>query len=311
MPKEITHWLIAEEIVATLGQTSRLKKIITEYKHLYLVGAVLPDSLLYLKHGKDATTVIKKAEEIDNAPDSYFFIKNYFDTKIGRLTDAELSLLAGIVIHFFTDSVFHPFIYYFGGMNNANHFILETYADLYFKGESKPTHKWLFRNILSSCEIASEQLIETVYTIFFEPKSIEKKSIQRMLNLHAFIQAQFNNPFSRFILQVINKLPGIHMDEKVALFYPATKPKPGTFFNKKYEYEHPVTGETHLAGLEDLKKQVVKKGVSFFTSFFSKNPFHKEAFNALHDNANTGLPGKTLKDMRFFSEEADVMNVIL
>lgn len=310
MPKEITHWLIAEEVITGLEDTSRLKKIISGCKNLYLLGAVLPDSLLYMKFGKDAAAILKRANEIHNAADTFYFLKKYIDEYDGDLPDAEVALLSGIITHFCADSVFHPFTYFFGGKDAAKHFTLEVYTDLYFKEKNTPKHKWLFKNILKSVEINMDQLIEAVYKTFFKHKNIDKKSIIKMLGQHSFMQSQFDRLPSRIILHCINLLPGIDVNKYLALFYPATKPEPGTFFNKKYDYQHPVTGEHLVSGLDELKEKTVENVVSLFNSLSSKGKLHKEALKSLRVNANTGLAGKTSKDMRYFSDEMDVFKTI-
>lgn len=310
MPKEITHWLIAEEVIAGLDNTSPLKKIISGCKNLYLLGAVLPDSLLYMKFGKDAAAILKRANEIHNATDTFYFLKKYIEEYDGDLPDAEVALLSGIITHFCADSVFHPFTYYFGGKDAAKHFTLETYIDLYFKEKNTPSHKWLFKNILKSVEIDTDQLIEAVYKIFFKPRKIDKKSIIKMFNQHSFMQSQFDRVTSRIILQCINLLPGIDANKYLSLFYPILKPKAGTFFNKEYIYNHPVTREEFTSNLHALKNKTVYSLRTLFNSMYRDNKLNKEIIKSLRVNANTGLAGKTSKDMQYFSDEKDVFKII-
>lgn len=310
MPKEITHWLIAEEVFNGLDNTSYLKKIISCHKNLYLLGAVLPDSLLYMKFGKDAAAIRKRTNEIHNATDTFYFLKKYMDEYTGTVPDAEVALLSGIITHFCADSVFHPFTYFFGGREEAKHFTLETYTDLYFKGKKIPSHKYLFKNVLKSVEVDTDQLIEAVYKIFFKARKIDKESIKKMFTQHSFMQSQFDRMTPGIILQCINLLPGINMANYLGLFYPAFKPEPGTFLNRKYDYQHPVTGENLSSTLDELKKRTVDLVVSLFNGMYTGNTLHKETLSTLHGNANTGLPGKTIHDMHYFSEQDDIMKVI-
>lgn len=310
MPKEITHWLIAEEIFAALARDSASKRIIAAHKNLYLLGAVLPDSPLYMKRGSNRTAIQGRGSSIHDAPDSYAFIKNHFKNTGGTLPDAELALLFGIITHFCADSVFHPFVYFFCGKDRAKHFTFETYLDLCFKGGNTPSHKWLFKNILRAIETDKDQLIRSISSIFFNQDSLDHKSIRTMLDQHAFIQSQFDNPVSRIILRCFNLLPGINMDKPRALFYPVVKPEPGTFFNRKYGYQHPVTGKNLSADLDALKKKTVDTVVSLFNAMYTRKKFHNETLDALHGNANTGLPGKTIHDMQYFSETEDFMKVL-
>jgi hypothetical protein len=274
------------------------------------LGAVLPDSPLYMKRGSNRTAIQKRGSSIHDAPDSYEFIIKHFKNTGDAVPDAELALLFGIITHFCTDSVFHPFVYFFGGKDSTKHFTFETYMDLYFKGGNTPSHKWLFKNILHAVETDKDQLIRSISSIFFNQDALDHKSIQKMLDQHSFIQSQFDNPVSRIILQCFNLLPGITMDKHLALFYPAIKPEPGTFLNRKYGYQHPVTGKNLSADLDALKKKTVDTVVILFNTMYTKNKLLNEILDTLHGNVNTGLPGKTIHDMHYFSAAEDIMKVI-
>lgn len=310
MPKEITHWRIAEDVFAGLAQSSRLNTIINNYKNLYLLGAVLPDSLMYMKFGKDAAKILNRAREIHNAIDSYEFIKEYVAENDGMLPDAELAMLFGMITHFGADSSFHPFTYYFGGRSATRHYTLETYADLYFKEKKSPPHKWRFRNIIKSAEIEREKLADIILKIFFKGKNIEKKSIRSMLAQHGFFQAQYYKLETKLLFEGVNLLPGVDVGSYLALFYPYFKPKTGTFYNKEYEYKHPVTGEKLVATLDALKDKTVRAITSLLRSLYADDKFDQESLNALRTNANTGMAGKIESDMRYFSNEPDVFKII-
>lgn len=46
MPKEYTHWVLAEKIFLELPG-SQIKHLIEQNKNLYYLGAVIPDTPLY------------------------------------------------------------------------------------------------------------------------------------------------------------------------------------------------------------------------------------------------------------------------
>ena len=56
MPKELTHWILADRALARLSEGSRLREILLNNHDCYLGGAVLPDTLLHLNRGPHATT---------------------------------------------------------------------------------------------------------------------------------------------------------------------------------------------------------------------------------------------------------------
>jgi len=51
MPKELTHWMLAEKSLEQLESTGALHELIVAHRNLYLAGAVLPDTLLHLFYG--------------------------------------------------------------------------------------------------------------------------------------------------------------------------------------------------------------------------------------------------------------------
>jgi hypothetical protein len=52
MPKELTHWILADRALAGLSDGSRLRGLIQEHHDCYLGGAVLPDTLLHHVRGQ-------------------------------------------------------------------------------------------------------------------------------------------------------------------------------------------------------------------------------------------------------------------
>ena len=47
MPKEVTHWIIAEKIFQAMPKNSSYKAAIEQHKDVYYLGAVLHDALYY------------------------------------------------------------------------------------------------------------------------------------------------------------------------------------------------------------------------------------------------------------------------
>ena len=57
MPKEMTHWLIAGKALNRLKPGTEICNILENFKNLYHVGAVLPDTPAHILTGKEKNLV--------------------------------------------------------------------------------------------------------------------------------------------------------------------------------------------------------------------------------------------------------------
>jgi len=133
LPKEITHWILAEHALAGLGSESRLFGIIQANKNEYLGGAVLPDTLLHLFRGPYAAKSLDLAGRFhDTDVNSYLPLIKAESRLNNVIPDPYLSCLLGVISHIIADSVFHPYIYAMAGMDDiGRHYQQETDIDVF------------------------------------------------------------------------------------------------------------------------------------------------------------------------------------
>lgn len=109
MPRELTHWLIAEEAADRLAD-GPLSAAISCNRDAYLLGAVAPDSAFYALLGRQHEVLQRIAAAVHGADghDSLRWVPTH-------ATEAGWAFVAGACTHLATDAVFHPFVYYFSG----------------------------------------------------------------------------------------------------------------------------------------------------------------------------------------------------
>jgi hypothetical protein len=136
VPKEITHWLIAEEV----GRRISLR---VEHPELLRLGAIVHDVLYYVRLGNDARcTALANTLHGSAGEDTFGIVRDLAEGNIHSSNNAALrSFLLGAVTHICADVIFHPFIYYAAGdfLQKRTHFqawhnhrALESAIDLAF-----------------------------------------------------------------------------------------------------------------------------------------------------------------------------------
>ncbi len=114
MPRELTHWLVAEEVADRLP-AGPLADAIRAHRDAYLLGAVAPDSPFYALLGQQHEVLQRVASAIHGADGS---------NTLGWVPEVASAdgwaFVAGVCTHVATDVVFHPFVYYYSGSWKAD-----------------------------------------------------------------------------------------------------------------------------------------------------------------------------------------------
>ncbi|MCF7929166.1 MAG: zinc dependent phospholipase C family protein [Spirochaetales bacterium] len=161
MPKEWTHWILAE--AAAKRAPEEIKEVIRGEPHLYLLGAVLPDTPYYFRgkgksrgvpvrhimsraagrmHGRDGENTLSF---LQNAPLVLQAAAGDEDRSASGKRGL-LSLMLGVAAHVYTDAAFHPMVFSFCGAEGDNvspeavsegsgerHHYFETVLDLWYR----------------------------------------------------------------------------------------------------------------------------------------------------------------------------------
>jgi hypothetical protein len=276
MPKEYTHWVLAEKIFLELPD-SRLKSLITGNKHLYYLGAVIPDTPLYMTFGRykqDFHSAARRLHGYDGE-DTFIFLP-FIAQQYGRgMSDSILALLLGAVTHVFTDSQFHPFIYCFSGTClsqdaraakncDSRHLTIETYLALHHRKQVSLFNRGHLSALLKNEDFKKREVLKLLNLLFFGNKSYPQREIKRVLSMHSFLQSAFFKRRYISLVKALNLCPFIHLDKTLALFYPSQRNIRIPFFQQPFSYLHPVTGEEIEESIQDIENRVINQCQEIF-----------------------------------------------
>lgn len=324
MPKEITHWTIAEKIYLFMDDDSFLKTVIRRHKNLYLVGAVIFDTPFYLFFGKMAPVLNQLAGSIhDTAGNSYRPLINAFAFHGKNLPGPVLALNLGILTHIHCDSIFHPLVYYFSGTDKENsttgkaarirHHTLETYLDLYYRARFQLKNKGLMKNLIRHLEIDISQLV-TILSVMFPQASAETwTAMHEAIQRHIRVQQLFDNNPVKIVLNLLNRLPGIDVQEYLSNFYPMHHPRGDLLFNRPVAYRHPVTGVYFQHTIKDLETRCINETAKRFEKIKDFDPpYLSQYFQRIcrGPNLNTGMIGVNKSDMKYFNTKKNLTELI-
>jgi len=325
MPKEITHWTLAEKAYQSIEPDSVLKKIIRRYKNLYLAGAVIPDTPFYQICGRNRKIMYQLGKNLHDHPlNSYAPLANVIKRYSSPLPDDVLAILLGFLSHIHADSSFHPMVYYFSGTNmrgpkksrdeaSVFHHTLEAYIDIYYTGECRPPNRGLFSELMKRKEMEETRFLKVLSVLFSEDQTISVSDIRETLRLHAGIQKLFDNNAIKIILELLDSIPGADLSVYRSSFYPLRKPEPDSIFLRPFSYRHPVTGEKLEHTVKELEKKAVRETLNIFRliEYHLTDNSLARAFPGLKGpNLSTGLTDIRAADMRWFGTGEDLMKLI-
>ncbi|MDR3578869.1 MAG: zinc dependent phospholipase C family protein [Oryzomonas sp.] len=264
MPKELTHWLLAERSLARLEDTSRVSALIHENRALYLAGAVLPDTLMHLFQGQHGPTALALAHRFHDAGgNSYAPLIRIEEAHGAEGLPAGLqACLLGVLSHMQADIVFHPFVFAQSGLRDiGRHYRVETAIDCHFsrQGVVFPAKRL---DTLMTPAIRAE--LVTAVALLFDPEgSVPRRALERALWLHCRIQAMYDCTPWKLVARLLACLPVPLFRHARQLFHPLVRSgnDPGELFGT---WRHPVTGEERNETPDELAKDAVMRTVVLF-----------------------------------------------
>ena len=112
MPKELTHWMLAERVLATLPVGGRVQGSIARHRSAYLGGAVLPDTLAHIFRGPYHPTARGLSQRFhDSTGNSYAPLIRAERQLSEGMTEALFACFLGVISHIEADIALHPFVY--------------------------------------------------------------------------------------------------------------------------------------------------------------------------------------------------------
>lgn len=297
MPKELTHWLLAERSLAGLEDTNRLSVLIHENRALYLAGAVLPDTLMHLFRGPHGLTALALAHRFHDSGGNSYAPLIRIEEAYGEegLPTGLMACLLGVLSHMQADIVFHPFVFAQSGVKDiGRHYRVETAIDCHFsrQGDVLPAKRL---DALMTPAIRAE--LVTAGALLFDPEgSVPRRALERALWLHCRIQAMYDSTPWKLVARLLACLPVPLFRHARQLFHPLVRSgnDPGELFGI---WRHPVSGEERTETPDDLAKEAVRRTVALFERIGARGCL-KYALGALPgENLLTGLYGVRQQEM--------------
>lgn len=266
MPKEITHWILAEHALNGLSRNSRLSGVLRANHSIYLVGAVLPDTLLHLFRGPHSKTAIRLADRFHDASGNSFApIINTAVRYADGLPQNLLACLLGVVSHIMADSVFHPYAYALTGVNDIDmHYRLETAIDVHFMNSGVIPPARRLDDLITTETWPT--LVEAAATLFDPAKELPRAALERALVLHCRFQSMYDRILWKIAAMILGNLPGSPFREQRHLFYPLNPSGAGhrRMIDSVRQWKHPVSGLMQKASIDDLREETVQRTVTIF-----------------------------------------------
>lgn len=261
MPKELTHWLLAERALAALPEESALRRIIALHRAAYLGGAVLPDTLAHLVRGPFHSKAGSLSERFHNpSGNSYAPLIRAERQFAGPLPAPLFACFLGVVSHMEADAALHPYVYAAAGNRGiGEHYRIETGIDLHFLGRGeRPPQRRLDRLLSAS---GKEALVSAATRLFDPEGELPRRAVEHSLALHCRFQGMYDRLFWKLAVRALGRVWGSPFSEQRHLFYPLRGRAAGEASMAAGQWRHPESGEVSGASVGELARRAVERTV--------------------------------------------------
>jgi len=264
VPKELTHWMLAERALTLLPAKSRLAGIIARNRKAYLGGAVLPDTLAHLFRGPFHPTARMLGQLFHDPPgNSYQPLVRAESSFPEGLPEPLLSCFLGVITHMEADAALHPYVYAKTGPKGiGEHYRLETAIDLLLLQSGKvPSLRRLARIVDPG---TGEILVRSLGLLLDPDGKLPRRALVKALSSHCWCQSLYDQSFWRVAVRILAAAFGSPFREQQQLFYPpARSARPGKAGTESY-WHHPESGFLMDRTLNDLMRLAVERTVELF-----------------------------------------------
>jgi len=291
MPKELTHWMLAERVLDGLPKGSRVCDIIAQHRGAYLGGAVLPDTLAHLGRGPAHPTARRLSQRFHDTPEnSYLPLINAERRFPEGLPPALFACFLGVISHMEADIALHPYVYAAtGSAGIGEHYRLETAIDLRFLRDGRAPAQLRLDRLLDA---ETREVLVCATGLLFDPEGeLPRRALERSLQLHCRYQSMYNRTLWKMAVRLLARLWGAPFREQRHLFYPLKGFKEGMIVEPENGWRHPETGELKSSSLDDLASQAVERTVRLFLRIDAEGTLAGALVTLPGANLLTGLHG--------------------
>ncbi len=263
MPKEITHWTLAAALAKKLPRDSLFYQPVQSFSNLFLLGAVTLDIPFYYLAGPK-TAVIQNLSAPFHGGDARALepVLTFLDKNPGK-EPAVLAFAAGVICHILADTMFHPLVFYFAGMDGvhsgatARHRQFETAMDLHLWHLYRPQASLAL--VLRSLEVPKKKLYMFLADLF-QGTRLEKRYLVPALYSHMVLQYLFRSAMAWKAFAFLNRKTGWIPDKVIGLIYPWNGPVNLPFFSQKLRYRDPCSGAFFSSKIQDMVEETAMVG---------------------------------------------------
>jgi hypothetical protein len=268
MPKEIAHIALAEQIAAQLPQTSLFWGPVTACRHLFLYGAVAPDVPYFYLAGTKAKWIQNLTARFHTrSADSLMPVLNFLGHFPQKDPDA-LAFAAGVCCHLLCDTLFHPMVYYFAGLDNvhegatARHRMFETAMDIHFLQKLSDSRLRSLTHLYRHLETGKKRFHQLFHRLYQLTGKGDARYLSRAILWHRTIQQLFFAPGFYHLLRGMNRYGIIRQKRFHSLVYPFRKRVKLTFFNRPVTFTDPCRGTTQTTTIKALSHKAAENAVA-------------------------------------------------
>lgn len=262
MPKELTHWILAERALRALPHQSAVSRTISAHHEAFLSGAVLPDTLMHLFRGPHAPTALELANRFHDPPNSSYRPLLRACARYPEGCPPPLfACLLGVVSHMQADIALHPYVFSRTGQGGmGEHYRLETLMDLEFlKRAPAPPVKRL-SDLVN--ERTHKVLVTAMELLFDAEGKLPRQALEQALQLHCRFQGMYDRLHWKVAVGLLGRILGAPYNRQRHLFYPIglkrnreEKPNP---------WRDPVSQEVREETVEQLGERAVQETAKLF-----------------------------------------------
>lgn len=275
MPKELTHFTIAEQIFQSM-EPSWLKKLVQKHLDLYFIGAVTHDTPYYLRgKWRPHFQALAACLHGTNGEDTYLNLKNLFNIYGPEMPDYVLSFACGLFTHIFIDSEFHPLVYYLTGDYNARDPVLRMQAvcrhrqweaglDMHFTDRLKTCRTSRLKNHIAGKKISESEFYKLLQVFYFGENKWGRQ-IKLAVDSQVKMLLQLDRPGVYRMLSLVNSLTLGRLNPTLSLFY--HKDFNPADYEKTFAYIHPGDGQMCKETVWQIRQRSVQRCVDQFAKW--------------------------------------------
>ena len=269
MPKEITHWWVAQAVYEDLDDDSKIKHAITAHFDGYLLGAVFHDALYYYTGSTPDFLAIPDALHSAEGQDTYAILRSLMSPenyRNGRVSDFGIALAMGLLTHIQTDKNFHPMVYYYTGDYYADNAAEKHLATRRHREFESKLDKHIQQYMGKEAEHNLSQLFNNAKARFISDFTPVLRVAELAINIaiddiingyqnYVLARKLYNARLIAKTLQWLSPILPAAAKEVVSLSYFKNEFRFPVAFQQTLVYRHPVTGKEITTDIRRLLAQ--------------------------------------------------------